>query len=94
VACPFVVFHHGSSSDFFGSFAVSPRPLRGFLDMLVHPLFLLSDTLEAFSSSRHNNLLLQQALNAPRSEKNKPSDERLKLGTCAHGRKSVKSSIV
>jgi hypothetical protein len=69
MARPLVVFHHGPSRDFFGAFAVFPRPSRGFFDMLVHPLFLLSDTFGAFSSSRHNNLFWHAARKAPGTKK-------------------------
>jgi hypothetical protein len=64
VARLLVVFHHGSSGDFFGAFAIATRTLRGFLDVLVHPLFFITDTSWSFSDSRHDDLLLYATLNA------------------------------
>jgi hypothetical protein len=65
VASLFVMLHHGSRRDFPGAFAIASRALGGLLDVLVHPFFFLSDTFGAFSSSRHDNLLLCASADAP-----------------------------
>ena len=65
VASLFVMLHHGSRRNFHGAFAIASRALGGLLDVLVHPFFFLSNTFGAFSSSRHDILLiLHAALNA------------------------------
>src|SRR5260370_23233962 len=51
-----MMFHHSAGSNFPGSLAIAAALLRGFFNMLVHTLFLITDTTQGFLL-RHNYIL-------------------------------------